>query len=161
MVTNIKLSGMASAISKAIVEIVERTDGPVTLAQIEREIPGFAGEGGQAWDYTLAERVVWDGLTEAGTMALSDVISGGKVAIQIVNELYYALEGCLVCCDDCVPIVLLPKKAANLQMPNRLVRVSQSGRDLLAERARAKGVTGYRFLTPSEMRFTADEFATE
>ena len=164
MVTNIKLSGMASAISKAIVEIVERTDGPVTLAQIEREIPGFAAEEAEAWEYYFGppecKRVIWDGMTEAGRMALSDVITGCKVAIQFVSDLLYLTEGCLFCRDNWTPVVLLPKKAATLRIPNRLVRLSQSNRDFFAARARAKR-DSYECLTPSPMRFTVDQFSVQ
>jgi hypothetical protein len=39
----------ANRIADAIVELVERTDGPVTLAQVEREIPGFAKKDPPAW----------------------------------------------------------------------------------------------------------------
>jgi hypothetical protein len=42
METANQLNQMVDTISNAIVALVERTDGPVTLAQIERDVPGFA-----------------------------------------------------------------------------------------------------------------------
>jgi hypothetical protein len=44
MRTNKQIEKQANRIADAIVELVERTDGPVTLARIHREIPGFATE---------------------------------------------------------------------------------------------------------------------
>jgi len=42
MRTDEQMEQQAIRIADAIVELVERTDAPVTLARIDREIPGFA-----------------------------------------------------------------------------------------------------------------------
>ncbi len=60
----------ASRIADAIVKLVERTDGPVTLAQVEREVAGFAEDEPPTWNFGIerggVETVYWTGLTEAG-----------------------------------------------------------------------------------------------
>ena len=47
--TNDTLEKQTNRIADAIVELVERIDGPVTLAQVEREVPGFAGHAPPFW----------------------------------------------------------------------------------------------------------------
>jgi hypothetical protein len=154
---------MAHAISNAIVELVERTDGPVTLARIAREIPGFAKGGSPAWEYFVEhageECVIWDGMTEAGLAALRHSVSARKVAIQLVNHLPYLAEDRILGHENWLPIVLLPKEAANLNTPNWLVRASQGGRDHCLARAAMEGRSDYQPLAPGPLRFTADQFA--
>jgi len=152
-----------NAIANSIVELVERTDGPVTLARINREIPGFAKQTAPAWAYVVkhaeGEMLIWDGMTEAGLAALRHVISGRKVAVQLVNHLPYLAADCLLSDESWVPIVLLPKNAANLNTPNWLVRASQGGRDHCIARAAKEGRSDYQPLVPGRVRFTADQFA--
>jgi hypothetical protein len=56
------------AIANAIVDFVERTGGPVTLAQIEREVAGFKAGNKPSWEYVTGEdqdeNLIWDGMTE-------------------------------------------------------------------------------------------------
>ena len=49
MRTNEQIENQASRIADAIVGLVERTDGPVTLTQIEREVEGFMTKEPQSW----------------------------------------------------------------------------------------------------------------
>jgi hypothetical protein len=147
-----------TTISTTSMLIVERTDGPVTLADIHREIPGFAEKNHPTkWEYLVehhgGETVIWAGMTEAGFEALRKVISGRRVAVQYVSPLLYFIEGCYPRSENWMPVVLLPARAANLDTPNWLLRGSQ---DYLAYR---KGLQGYRLLTPSPVRATADQFA--
>src|SRR5690348_2008088 len=82
-------------IAKAIVDLVERTNGPVTFARIEREVPGFAATGSVRCNFFLAERpenpalVVWDGMTESGCIALNQVMIEKRVAVQYVTTVLY------------------------------------------------------------------------
>src|SRR5580704_6670940 len=96
MSTAQQLEKEARRIADAIVTLVERTDGPVTLARLDREIPGFSQTDGPSWEYYVehdaGETVIWEGMTEAGHLALRKVISGRRVAIQPVNLLPYLLE---------------------------------------------------------------------
>jgi hypothetical protein len=163
MKTADKLDQIASAIRTAIIALVERTDGPVTLAQIDREIPGFANDGPGGREYFVqhsgVECVIWTGMTDAGLMALRDVMRGRKVAVQFVNPMLYVLENCVCENENWQPIVLLPKTAANLDTPNWLVRASQGGRDHCIARANREGRSDYQPLTPRPLRFTADQIA--
>jgi hypothetical protein len=53
MTTKKQTEKQATRIADAIVDLVERNDGPVTLAQIEREVEGFAKEEPPTWEYFL------------------------------------------------------------------------------------------------------------
>ena len=70
MTTKERIENQANRIADAIVDLVERTDGPVTFTQIEREVEGFATKP-SSWAYELGERpgqpamVVWEGMSEA------------------------------------------------------------------------------------------------
>jgi hypothetical protein len=61
-------------IADAIVELVERKDGPVTLAQVEREVAGFATHESSSWSYVNEhagkETVFWNGMSEAQPTAI-------------------------------------------------------------------------------------------
>jgi hypothetical protein len=157
MTTNEQIEKQASRIADAIVDLVERTDGPVTLAQIEREIPDFATSGPPAWEYFLerddGETIIWDGMTEAGFMALRKVMSGRRVAVQYVNPLPYILEDCFIDDGRWWPVVLLPARAANLDTPRWLIRCSQAYRDYCIT------TPGHRPLAPATVRSTADQFS--
>jgi hypothetical protein len=159
-----KLEKQAGLIADAIVELVERTDGPVTLARIDREIQGFAKNKGPSWEYVIehggGETLVWDGMTEAGLAALRKVMSGRRVAVQhLINLLPYLLGGDLPQRVNWMPVVLLPVRAANLDTPKWLMRYSEKFLDHCMRMAAERGERGYRRLTPSAVRATADRFA--
>jgi hypothetical protein len=159
-----QLEKQANRIADAIIDLVERTDGPVTLAEVDREIPGFAEKNHPTkWEYLVehddGETVIWAGMTEAGFEALREVISGRRVAVQYVSPMLYFIEGCYPRSENWMPVVLLPARAANLDTPNGLVRRSQGYLDYCMTRAEKEGVQGYRLLTPSTVRCTADQFA--
>ena len=94
-------------------------------------------------------------MSEAGYLALRKVLNGRQVALQFVNVLPYLLEDCFVKHGDWAPTVLLPAKAANLDAPTRLMRVSPESRKHIIAKVAAERLGGYRALTPSSTRFTA------
>jgi hypothetical protein len=155
-----KLERSATAIAASIVELVERTDGPVTLARVQREVPGFAKTTAPAWahvvEHASGETLIWDGMTEAGHVALRKVMYERRVAIQFVNSLLYLLDGTIIENENWQPIVLLPASAANLETPNWLVRASPRHRDHSMRRAAAQRNKGYRLLPSAYVGFTAD-----
>ena len=51
--TNDTLEKQTNRIADAIVELVERTDGPVTLARVEREVAGFAKHEPPSWSFVI------------------------------------------------------------------------------------------------------------
>lgn len=157
MKTNGQIEKQASRIADAIADLVERNNGPVTLAQIEREIPGFAKREPPAWEHFLerddGETFIWDGMTEVGLTALRKVMSGRRVAVQYVSPLPYILEDCFIADEGWWPIVLLPARAANLDTPRWHVRCSQAYRDYCIAKP------GHRPLTPTAVRYTADQFS--
>jgi hypothetical protein len=163
MSTTKQLDNLSNKIADAIVALVNDTNGPVTFLQIDLEVPGFKSEEQSTWDYLIEssgkEFLIWNGMSEAGFAALSKVISGRRVALQYVNVLPYILDDCLLYDDDWLPSVLVPAKAANLETPRRLLRTSEYSRKYLMARAVADGKSGYRMLTPSPLRFTADQFS--
>jgi hypothetical protein len=158
-----QLEKLANRIADLIVDLVERNDGPVTLVQIDREVPGFAKKEPPAWCYVVehvgGEMFIWEGMTEAGHAALRKVMNGRRVAIQFVNVLPYILEDCLIENENWRPIVLLPARAANLNSPKWLIRASQEYRDYCITKATAEGKTGHRRRTPGSVRYTADQFS--
>jgi hypothetical protein len=154
----------AGRIADAIVELVERVDGPVTLARVDREIAGFAKSNPPSWEYFVehagGETLVWDGMTKAGLAALLMVMSGRRVAVQsLVSLLPYVLEGGFPQRDNWMPVVLLPVRAANLDTPNWRMRCSQQTLEDFMRRAAKMGAQGYHLLTPSAVCGTADRFA--
>jgi hypothetical protein len=158
-----KLEKQASIIADAIVDLVERTDGPVTLARLDREIQGFAEKESPSWEYVVehddGETLVWNGMTEAGLAALRKVMSGRMVAVQYLsNPSLYFLEGNYPANENWMPVVLLPVRAANLQTPKWLMRFSENFLDQCMRMAAERGERGYRRLTPSAVRGTADRF---
>jgi hypothetical protein len=154
----------AGRIADAIVDLVERVNGPVTLARIDREIAGFAKEDSPSWEYVIehasGETLIWDGMTKAGLAALRTVMSARRVAVQrLVSLLPYLLEGGFPRRDNWMPVVLLPVRAANLDTPNWRMRCSQQTLEEFMRRAAKMGAQGYHPLTPSAVRGTADQFA--
>jgi hypothetical protein len=159
-----QLEDQADRLADAIVELVERTDGPVTLARIDREIPGFAAKEPPAWDYVIEDEsrqaLIWDGMTQAGCAALRKVMSGRRVAVQhLINPLMYLLECSYPQSDNWTPVVLLPVRTANLDTPRWLMRYPEKVLNECMRMAAARGERGYRRLTPSTVRNTADRFA--
>lgn len=142
-------------IAEAIVQLVERADGPVLLAQLEDEIPGFATSQKSSWDYLVnigaPDKVtLWDGMTEAGVKALGKVLDG-RVAVQFVDPLLYLTKGYDL--GTCLPIALLPAKYANWKSPNWLMRASDK------VYATVEGRPGHRRLTPAPATFITDQLA--
>jgi len=160
MKSNNHLEKRAADIADEIVELVERTNGPVTLARIHREIEGFAKQEPparlQVVNTAVGEMVIWDGMTEAGNEALRKVMYERMVAIQsLLNKQPYRAEGFLLEDKNWLPIVLLPARAANLESPNWLIRASQGYQDF----AIVQGRPGHRRLKPGPVRSTADQFS--
>ena len=155
--TNDTLEKHTNRIANSIVELVERKDGPVTLARVDREVAGFAEHEQPSWDYVIerggATTIYWGGMTEAGSAALQKVLRGRRVAVQFVSQLPYLVEGSLIDGENWQPIVLLPARAANLDSPKWLVRASQ---DYVAI---ALDTPGWRLLKPAPVSFTADQFS--
>jgi hypothetical protein len=162
MNATIQLKILSDKIADAIVDLVNDTDGPITLSRVDREVPGFASVELSSWDYLIEhpqkKHLIWSGMSEAGYVALCKVISGRRVAIQFVNMLPYILEGCLLKDNDWLPSVLVPAKAANLAAPSRLIRTSEGARRHILARAAVDKKAGYRMLTPRSTRFSADSF---
>ena len=162
MTTNEQIEKHANHIADAIVELVERCDGPVTLARITREIPGFGTNEDPSWDYHINHEggvgILWDGMTEAGTEALRKVIRGRRVTVQLVHPWLYRLEGYSIRNERCRPIVLLPARAANLETPAfplfRAAREHEWMRRVAAEK-----MPGNRLLIPRSVGSTADCFS--
>jgi hypothetical protein len=151
-----KKENLAKKIAKAIVELVERVGGPVTLAQIEREVPGFAErpDSAEAWSYVTGfgdeeGSLIWDGMTEEGCAALRSVLLERRVAVQMTPALLYWLEGRHPLDQSWAPISLLPGRMANLETPRLLIRGSQDVLDQAMVRAAAEGVSGFRLLHPA------------
>jgi hypothetical protein len=158
-----KVEKQASLIADAIVELVERLDGPVTLARLDREIQGFAEKESPSWEYVVehddGETLVWNGMTEAGLAALRKVMSGRMVAVQYLsNPSLYFLEGNYPANENWMPVVLLPVRAANLDTPNWRMRGSEQLVEQFMLMAAERGERGYRRLSPSAVRGTADRF---
>jgi hypothetical protein len=155
--TNRQMENQANRIADAIVDLVERNNGPVTFARIGREIPGFAKNEPPAWEYFLerddGESVIWNGMTEAGLTALRKVMSERRVAVQYVNSLPYIQEDHFITDERWLQIVLLPARAANLDTPRWHVRCSPAYRDYCI------AAPGHRPLTPTPVRYTADQFS--
>ena len=156
MKTESSLEKETRRIADAIVELVERTDGPVTLAQVEREVPGFAKHDAPSWGHVLTrpgrEISFWSGMTEAGLAALNNVTSERRVAIQYVSLLLYMLEDCIITDENWQPIVMLPARAANLETPNWLMRLPQDAMQTM------EGKAGCRPRTTCYTGATADGF---
>ena len=156
MKNDMQLKKLANSIADSIVELVECTDGPVTLARIEREVPGFASCGQTEWrsvsNNGTEQVVLWDGMTEAGFLALQKVIHGHKVAVQFVSILPYLLQGRCVQDEGWLPIMLVPAQDANLKSPIFLVNASSENREFYMKASAAEGKRGLQVLTPRVVR---------
>ena len=90
MKTERQLEKDTRRIADAIVELVERTDGPVTLARVHREVAGFTKPEPPSWAHVVThgrgEISFWYDMTKAGLAALINVMSNERrVAIQFVT----------------------------------------------------------------------------
>ena len=149
-------------IAHAIVELVERTNGPVTLVQVEREIAGFAKYEPPSWTHVIThangETSFWSEMSESGLAALRKVTEERMVAVQFVNIVPYLFEKRLRTDEHWQPVVLLPAKAANMATPIGLMRYPEWFLNRgLAELA-TTGKYQARLLTPRYAGATADEF---
>lgn len=161
MGTDTQLEKQTNQIADAIVDLVERTNGPVTLAQVEREIEGFHRDEPPFWrhvvTYAGGEASLWDEMTEAGLAALQKVTIERRVTVQFVSILPYILEGGFLGYGGWRPIVLLPSRAANVDSRNWLIRVPQSVQDCIFREA-AERKTNLRPLKSHYAGATADRF---
>jgi len=158
MNTDTQLEEQTNRIADAIVELVERTNGPVTLARVDREVAGFAQHEGPSWSDVVTwnggEASFWEGMSEPGVAALGKVIDEHRVAVQYVNFMPYLLDGRCSHDEYWQPIVLLPARAANVELRNRWIRVPK----WYPEWDAAKETYGVRLLTPVYSGATADYF---
>jgi hypothetical protein len=159
-----QLERLSNKIADAIVDLVNATDGPVTFSEVQLAVPGFAKREPPTWQYLIELRsgeeiLIWNGMSEAGYLALRKVISGRRVTIQYVNMVPYIPHLCPTD-DNWMPAILLPAKAANLETPRWLQRTSEFCRDYLLTKAAEEGrEAGYRILTPGPLRNTVDRFS--
>jgi hypothetical protein len=164
MDTSMQLEKLLNKIANAIVDLVNATDGPVTLLQVEREITGFKSDEQPAWHFAFhsnGDGFVWGGMTEAGVSALCDVIYGKKVAVQFVTPQPYLLDGPTPYLDhrDWRPIMLLPASGANISSSEFLARLSpQCLEDTLA-RPPSEKTAKFGLLRPRRLRSAADYFS--
>jgi hypothetical protein len=155
---------LSNRIADAIVALVNATDGPVTLLQVEREITGFKSVEQPGWHFAFhsnGDGFVWGGMSEAAVSALCDVIFGKKVAVQFVTPLPYLLDGPTPYLDhsDWRPILLLPASGANIDNHKFLARLSpQCLEDALAGPPSHK-TARFRLLTPRPLCSAADYFS--
>jgi hypothetical protein len=149
---------LANRIAAAIVAHVEHKNGPITLLEIARVIPDFAGTGQMQSDWVTAdgETVIWSGMTEAGRSALAKVLNKHEVAVQFGWK-PYLFEGCRLKISDGLPLILIPKRAANVETKMWLMRVSETLREACIKRGALENKTA-RPLTPRPIRFTADQY---
>jgi hypothetical protein len=150
-------------IAAAIIDLVERTNGPVLLSELDEKVSGFSAAHGPAHEYFIShnqgETLVWEGMTEAGYKALRNVLNTRQVAIQYVSVLPYLLADAMSSNENRQPFVLIPARAANLDTPTWAMRVSPKMQVMMLKKAAATEHTGYRPLTPRPVRFTADQFS--
>jgi hypothetical protein len=147
-------------IANEIVDLVEQTDGPVLLTEIQENVAGFKAPPGPNWTYFIrhdaGETVIWNGMTRSGYNALRRVLNGRRVALQYVSALPYLLEGLIVTEPNWQPVVLLPVRGANIDGPVWAERASPAARQLLLGPA---GAGRFYPLVAQPIRFTADAFA--
>jgi hypothetical protein len=147
-------------IAKQIVDLVERTDGPVPLNKIDEQVRGFRAHCGPNWSYSIpnnsGEAVIWNGMTKPGAEALRYVLEKRQVALQFVNVFPYVFENVRLLDPAWQPVVLLPRRAANFDGPLWPFRVPPALAPQMA--LRVAGDDRYRVLTPKRVGFTADRF---
>jgi hypothetical protein len=145
-----------SEIANAIVDLVERTGGPVTLARIEREIAGFKADDDvkRSWEWVIGEdqdeNLIWDGMSEEGCSALRKILLERKVAMQPAPKLVYFVEGGCPKHQNWFPISLVPARMAKLDTGGVLIRGPQDVLDIATARARNEGLIGFRVPHPEQ-----------
>jgi hypothetical protein len=160
-----ELNRLSNKIADAIVKLVNDTDGPITLLKVDREVPEFAKSDLPAFNFTLpltgGEGYIWGGMTEPGEAALRKVIYGRRVAIQFVTSQPYILDGCGGYFDreDWQALMLLPARAANLNAPKWLVRLSPQTLNGAMAIAVSMSRADVQLLTPQPMRHAMDYFS--
>jgi hypothetical protein len=112
-----------SRIAEQIVALVERTNGPVTLSRVQREVTRFGTSEPPYRCIYRGPHLFWADMTDAGAEALDNVTLGKRVAVGVVNELLYLLEGGVLEHEDWLPVALLPARRANLSAKNGLFLV--------------------------------------
>jgi hypothetical protein len=146
-------------IADKIVDLVERTSGPVFLHEIDQAVPGFKATRPRGHNYFISsngkETVYWDGMSKAGRDALRCVLNDRRVAVQCVSALPYMVDRAGINDDNWQPIALLPIRAANIDTPTWAARVSPEVRQMTL----SSGNGQFRPLTPQPTRFTADRFS--
>jgi hypothetical protein len=144
-------------IADAIVDLVERTSGPVFLHEIDDQVPGFRARGPRGYIYFIQrngkETVYWAGMTTSGFKALQSVLNDRRVAVQYVSYLPYFFDGAAIDVEGWQPIALLPSRAANLSTSKWDLRVSPEAQQIAVATGKA------RPLIPRSVRFTADQFS--
>jgi hypothetical protein len=112
---------LVNTIADQIVNAVERAGHPVTLVQIEQNVPGFAEPNPKApaWDNVIGdddgENLYWNGMTAEGCEALTQVMRQGRVALQFIHPVVYFIESRWPSDSNWVPIALAPRSMATLQ----------------------------------------------
>ena len=134
------------SIADAIADLVERTGGPVTLAEVADGIPGFSVDRGAdaAWCWEAEDLLIWDGMTEEGCAALRHVVKTGRVAIQQSNALIYILQGRYLVTSNWVPIALVPSAKANYRTANMLVSAPEQTLKKIEDMAASMHLRGSR-----------------
>jgi hypothetical protein len=144
-------------IADAIVALVEHTNGPIFLHEIDQEIAGFKTTGKKGYvlfiQYNGKETAYWAGMTKCGFEALRSVLNNRRVAVQYVSYLPYFFDGIEIDVDGWQPIALVPVRAANLSTPKWDVRVLPANRELAVAAGQGQP------LAPQSVHFTADQFA--
>jgi hypothetical protein len=147
--------------AREIVNLVERTDGPVPLNRIDEQVVGFREPCGPNWSNSIphntGEVVIWNGMTKPGAEALRYVLDKRQVALQFVNVLPYVFEDVRLLDPAWQPVVLLPVRAANIDGPHWAFRVPAEMAPQMALRLARDD--RYRPLTPKRVGFTADRFS--
>src|SRR5579859_1251729 len=155
-----RVTQKVARMAASIVDLVERTDGPVLLHEIEREVPGFRSTGATGHTYFIEyegkETLYWEGMTKTGLEALRNVLNNRRVAVQHVSRFLYFFDGFEVDDENWQPVALLPVRAANIDTPRWAMRLSPKAREMVLVTGGAK----YRPLTPAPVRLTADQFCT-
>jgi hypothetical protein len=165
MVRTTQLDKLSNKIADAIVDLVNDTDGPLTLLQVDREVPGFAKSDLPAFNFMLpggsGDAYIWGGMTESGAAALRKVIYGRRVAIQFVTPQPYIQDGCggYFERDDWQALMLLPAGAANFSAPKWLVRLSTEFLNRAMAGAVSMKRTDVHLLSPQPMRYAMDYFS--
>jgi hypothetical protein len=136
----------AGRIADAIVDLVERSGGPITLAQIDREVPGFAEMDPTApsWCWGEEESFFWSGMTRQGCEALRAVLLGRRVALQPASPLVYLLHGRYSDDQNWVPIALVPAAMAKLRTSRLLISGPEEVLKQLEDLATAKQAPGFQ-----------------